>query len=106
MCQNCVELDSGTLAGIIITDIFATLLLALGVYCFAGHETGRLSKGKWTGQSVCACVHAYVVGVSVPLRSMGLAVGCVSPGSRSCNLPVTPKPGSGKTCAHLAHADF
>ncbi|XP_003418367.1 T-cell surface glycoprotein CD3 delta chain isoform X1 [Loxodonta africana] len=43
MCQNCVELDSATLAGIVITDIIATLLLALGVYCFAGHETGRLS---------------------------------------------------------------
>ncbi|XP_006833935.1 PREDICTED: T-cell surface glycoprotein CD3 delta chain isoform X1 [Chrysochloris asiatica] len=43
MCQNCVELDSATLAGIIITDLIATLLLALGVYCFAGHETGRFS---------------------------------------------------------------
>ncbi|KAL2807357.1 T-cell surface glycoprotein CD3 delta chain isoform A precursor, partial [Daubentonia madagascariensis] len=43
MCQNCVELDPATLAGIIVTDIVATLLLALGVYCFAGHETGRLS---------------------------------------------------------------
>ncbi|XP_062054368.1 T-cell surface glycoprotein CD3 delta chain [Lepus europaeus] len=43
MCQNCVELDSATLAGIVITDIIATLLLALGVYCFSGHETGRLS---------------------------------------------------------------
>ncbi|XP_077633417.1 T-cell surface glycoprotein CD3 delta chain [Crocuta crocuta] len=48
MCQNCVELDSGTLAGIIITDIIATILLALGVYCFAGHETGRLSKAADT----------------------------------------------------------
>ncbi|XP_006890885.1 PREDICTED: T-cell surface glycoprotein CD3 delta chain [Elephantulus edwardii] len=43
MCQKCVELDSATLAGIIVTDIIATLLLALGVYCFAGHETGKLS---------------------------------------------------------------
>nr|XP_012629077.1 T-cell surface glycoprotein CD3 delta chain isoform X2 [Microcebus murinus] len=43
MCQNCVELNPASLAGIIITDIIATLLLALGVYCFAGHETGRLS---------------------------------------------------------------
>ncbi|KAL1782180.1 T-cell surface glycoprotein CD3 delta chain isoform X1 [Sigmodon hispidus] len=42
MCQNCVELDSATVAGIVITDLIATLLLALGVYCFAGHETGRL----------------------------------------------------------------
>lgn len=41
MCQNCVELDSATLAGLVVSDIIATLLLALGVYCFAGHETGR-----------------------------------------------------------------
>uniref|UniRef100_A0A8C4PHY2 CD3d molecule n=1 Tax=Equus asinus asinus TaxID=83772 RepID=A0A8C4PHY2_EQUAS len=51
VCQNCVELDSATLAGIVITDIIATLLLALGVYCFAGHETGRLPRGKWKGHS-------------------------------------------------------
>ncbi|XP_023576932.1 T-cell surface glycoprotein CD3 delta chain isoform X2 [Octodon degus] len=48
MCQSCVELDSATLAGIVITDIIATLLLALGVYCFAGHETGRLSEAADT----------------------------------------------------------
>ncbi|XP_052044458.1 T-cell surface glycoprotein CD3 delta chain [Apodemus sylvaticus] len=44
MCQNCVELDSATMAGVIIIDLITTLLLALGVYCFAGHETGRLSR--------------------------------------------------------------
>ncbi|XP_049634352.1 T-cell surface glycoprotein CD3 delta chain [Suncus etruscus] len=43
MCQSCVELDTVTLAGILAADIIATLLLALGVYCFAGHESGRLS---------------------------------------------------------------
>ncbi|XP_031199700.1 T-cell surface glycoprotein CD3 delta chain isoform X2 [Mastomys coucha] len=43
MCQNCVELDSATMAGVIMADLIATLLLALGVYCFAGHETGMLS---------------------------------------------------------------
>lgn len=48
MCQNCVELDSATLASIVVTDIIATLLLALGVYCFAGHETGRLSRAADT----------------------------------------------------------
>ncbi|KAM7235575.1 hypothetical protein CapIbe_012761 [Capra ibex] len=48
MCQNCVELDSATLAGLIITDIIATVLLALGVYCFAGHETGRFSRAADT----------------------------------------------------------
>ncbi|KAK1336405.1 hypothetical protein QTO34_004212 [Cnephaeus nilssonii] len=48
LCQNCVELDPATLAGIIVTDVLATLLLALGVYCFAGHETGRLSRAADT----------------------------------------------------------
>ncbi|XP_037360174.1 T-cell surface glycoprotein CD3 delta chain [Talpa occidentalis] len=48
MCQNCVELDSGTLSGIVVSDIIATLLLALGIYCFAGHETGRLSAAADT----------------------------------------------------------
>ncbi|XP_006104370.1 T-cell surface glycoprotein CD3 delta chain isoform X1 [Myotis lucifugus] len=48
MCQNCVELDPTTLAGIIVTDVIATLLLALGVYCFAGHETGRLPRAADT----------------------------------------------------------
>ncbi|XP_054989231.1 T-cell surface glycoprotein CD3 delta chain [Sorex araneus] len=43
MCQSCVELDVTSLSGILIANIIATLLLALGVYCFAGHETGRLS---------------------------------------------------------------
>lgn len=48
MCQNCVELDPATLAGIIVTDVLTILLLALGVYCFAGHETGRLSRAADT----------------------------------------------------------
>ncbi|XP_055963508.1 T-cell surface glycoprotein CD3 delta chain [Sorex fumeus] len=43
MCQSCVELDITSLTGILVANIIATLLLALGVYCFAGHETGRIS---------------------------------------------------------------
>lgn len=54
VCQNCVELDPATLAGIIVTDVLATVLLALGVYCFAGHEAGRLSRGEWRDrEGVC-----------------------------------------------------
>ncbi|XP_023373107.1 T-cell surface glycoprotein CD3 delta chain [Otolemur garnettii] len=52
MCQNCVELDPATLTGIIIGDIIATLLLALGVYFFVGHETGRLSGGAADTQAL------------------------------------------------------
>lgn len=58
MCQNCVELGSATLAGIVVTDIIATLLLALGVYCFAGHETGRLSRAVDT-QALLRNDHLY-----------------------------------------------
>ncbi|KAM9031187.1 T-cell surface glycoprotein CD3 delta chain [Sarcophilus harrisii] len=42
MCQNCVEVTSGSLFGILIADIIATVILAIGVYCFAGHEEGYL----------------------------------------------------------------
>lgn len=98
VCQNCVELDPATLAGIIVTDVLTILLLALGVYCFAGHETGRLSRGKWEGQRVCA----YVVGVH--LLSTGAGVGCDSPGNHS------PKDFYSwllkDVGAHVAHADF
>uniref|UniRef100_A0A5F8GY82 T-cell surface glycoprotein CD3 delta chain n=1 Tax=Monodelphis domestica TaxID=13616 RepID=A0A5F8GY82_MONDO len=43
MCQNCVEVKSSSLIGILIADIIATVFLAVGVYCFAGHEEGYLS---------------------------------------------------------------
>ncbi|XP_044525541.1 T-cell surface glycoprotein CD3 delta chain [Gracilinanus agilis] len=43
MCQNCVEVKSSSLIGILIADIIATVFLAVGVYCFAGHEEGHLS---------------------------------------------------------------
>ncbi|XP_043853537.1 T-cell surface glycoprotein CD3 delta chain-like [Dromiciops gliroides] len=42
MCQNCVELNSGSLMGILIADIIATVFLAIGIYCFAGQEMGYL----------------------------------------------------------------
>uniref|UniRef100_A0A7N4NU52 T-cell surface glycoprotein CD3 delta chain n=1 Tax=Sarcophilus harrisii TaxID=9305 RepID=A0A7N4NU52_SARHA len=42
VCQNCVEVTSGSLFGILIADIIATVILAIGVYCFAGHEEGYL----------------------------------------------------------------
>ncbi|XP_036602488.1 T-cell surface glycoprotein CD3 delta chain [Trichosurus vulpecula] len=43
MCQNCVELNSGSLIGVFIANIIATIILAIGIYCFAGHEEGYLS---------------------------------------------------------------
>ncbi|XP_074071271.1 T-cell surface glycoprotein CD3 delta chain isoform X2 [Macrotis lagotis] len=43
MCQNCVEVNSGSLIGVLIADVIATIILAVGVYCFAGHEKEFLS---------------------------------------------------------------
>ncbi|XP_055516713.1 T-cell surface glycoprotein CD3 delta chain-like isoform X1 [Leucoraja erinacea] len=34
-CRNCVEVDSGTMAGLVIGDLVATLLIAVAVYCVA-----------------------------------------------------------------------
>ncbi|XP_020840439.1 T-cell surface glycoprotein CD3 delta chain isoform X1 [Phascolarctos cinereus] len=45
MCQNCVEFNSGSLIGILVADVIATFILAIGVYCFVGHEEGCLPAG-------------------------------------------------------------
>ncbi|XP_032905595.1 T-cell surface glycoprotein CD3 delta chain-like isoform X1 [Amblyraja radiata] len=34
-CRNCVEVDSGTMAGLVIGDLIATFLIAVAVYCVA-----------------------------------------------------------------------
>ncbi|XP_038610679.1 T-cell surface glycoprotein CD3 delta chain [Tachyglossus aculeatus] len=46
MCQNCIEVDPATLVGIIMGDILATGLLALGVFCMARHEGRPLSTAS------------------------------------------------------------
>ncbi|XP_028932046.1 T-cell surface glycoprotein CD3 delta chain-like isoform X1 [Ornithorhynchus anatinus] len=46
MCQNCIEVDPVTLIGIIMGDILATGLLALGVFCMARHEGRPLSSAS------------------------------------------------------------
>ncbi|XP_068922773.1 T-cell surface glycoprotein CD3 delta chain isoform X2 [Petaurus breviceps papuanus] len=38
MCQNCVELNSGSLMGVLVADVIATIILAIGIYFFVGHE--------------------------------------------------------------------
>ncbi|XP_072469179.1 T-cell surface glycoprotein CD3 delta chain [Notamacropus eugenii] len=38
MCQNCVELNTGSLIGVLIANVIATVILAIGIYCFVGHE--------------------------------------------------------------------
>uniref|UniRef100_A0A4W3H304 Uncharacterized protein n=1 Tax=Callorhinchus milii TaxID=7868 RepID=A0A4W3H304_CALMI len=33
LCQNCVQLDTSTISGIVVGDLIATLLIALATYC-------------------------------------------------------------------------
>ncbi|NWX35905.1 CD3D protein, partial [Notiomystis cincta] len=46
MCQNCIEVDAGTISGIIIADVVATLLLAVAVYCVSAHDRGHTSRAS------------------------------------------------------------
>ncbi|KAG8434539.1 hypothetical protein GDO86_012787 [Hymenochirus boettgeri] len=46
MCQNCVELDFGTISGFIVADIIMISLIAMAVYCVSGSETRRPARGK------------------------------------------------------------
>uniref|UniRef100_H3BFR3 T-cell surface glycoprotein CD3 gamma chain n=1 Tax=Latimeria chalumnae TaxID=7897 RepID=H3BFR3_LATCH len=39
MCENCVSLDPGTISGIIVGDIVATLLIAFAVYCVSAQNS-------------------------------------------------------------------
>ncbi|NWW52961.1 CD3D protein, partial [Pedionomus torquatus] len=46
MCQNCIEVDAPTISGIVVADVVATIFLAVAVYCIAGHDKGRMSRGE------------------------------------------------------------
>ncbi|KFO69499.1 T-cell surface glycoprotein CD3 delta chain, partial [Cuculus canorus] len=46
MCQNCIEVDVPTIAGIVIADVVATVFLAVAVYCITGQDKGRLSRAS------------------------------------------------------------
>uniref|UniRef100_A0A4W3GM03 Uncharacterized protein n=1 Tax=Callorhinchus milii TaxID=7868 RepID=A0A4W3GM03_CALMI len=55
LCQNCVQLDTSTISGIVVGDLIATLLIALATYCVSsslnreGAHQGkntRLLQGK------------------------------------------------------------
>ncbi|KAM8927698.1 T-cell surface glycoprotein CD3 gamma chain-like [Pelodytes ibericus] len=41
MCQNCIELDYGTIAGFLIADIIMIGLIGMAVYFVSGTETRR-----------------------------------------------------------------
>ncbi|XP_038610485.1 T-cell surface glycoprotein CD3 gamma chain [Tachyglossus aculeatus] len=46
MCQNCIELNPGTLSGLVLADILAIFFLAVGIYCVAGQDEGRASRAS------------------------------------------------------------
>ncbi|XP_053308628.1 T-cell surface glycoprotein CD3 gamma chain-like [Spea bombifrons] len=46
MCQNCVELDSGTIAGFLVADVIMIALIAVAVYCVAGTEARRPARAS------------------------------------------------------------
>uniref|UniRef100_A0A6I8N242 TYRO protein tyrosine kinase-binding protein n=1 Tax=Ornithorhynchus anatinus TaxID=9258 RepID=A0A6I8N242_ORNAN len=71
VCQNCIEVDPVTLIGIIMGDILATGLLALGVFCMARHEGRPLSSAS-DQRSLMANDQLYQVSVR-PGRPAGRA---------------------------------
>ncbi|NP_001079051.1 CD3g molecule S homeolog precursor [Xenopus laevis] len=46
MCQNCIEMDTGTISGFIIADIIMIGLIAIAVYCVSGSETRRPARAS------------------------------------------------------------
>ncbi|XP_001519836.2 T-cell surface glycoprotein CD3 gamma chain [Ornithorhynchus anatinus] len=46
MCQNCIELTPSTLSGLVLADILAIFLLAVGIYFVAGQDEGRTSRAS------------------------------------------------------------
>ncbi|KAJ8403728.1 hypothetical protein AAFF_G00345960 [Aldrovandia affinis] len=40
-CDNCIDLEAGTLAGIIVGEVMATALIGVAVYLLASHPQGK-----------------------------------------------------------------
>ncbi|CAI9584330.1 unnamed protein product, partial [Staurois parvus] len=45
-CQNCIELDSGTISGFIIADLIMIGFIAMAVYFVSGSETRRPGRAS------------------------------------------------------------
>ncbi|XP_058866223.1 T-cell surface glycoprotein CD3 delta chain-like isoform X3 [Acipenser ruthenus] len=37
-CNNCIKLEAGTVAGIVVGDVIATVLIAVAVYCVSSQQ--------------------------------------------------------------------
>lgn len=46
VCENCIELNMGTVSGFIFAEIISIFFLAVGVYFIAGQDGVRQSRGK------------------------------------------------------------
>ncbi|XP_078055269.1 T-cell surface glycoprotein CD3 delta chain-like isoform X1 [Mustelus asterias] len=44
LCRNCVELDPGTISGIVVGDIIATVFIALAIYCVTSSNRDKASQ--------------------------------------------------------------
>lgn len=105
MCQNCIEVDAPTISGIVVADVVATVFLAVAVYCVAGHNKGRMSRGEGPVPLAARGGHGECLGVfrscmvpqdfpSQPPESLQ-AAGSVSRVGIHVSIPCTlPGPGS------------
>ncbi|XP_025321124.1 T-cell surface glycoprotein CD3 gamma chain [Canis lupus dingo] len=46
MCQNCIELNAGTIIGFVFAEIISIFFLAVGVYFIAGQDGVRQSRAS------------------------------------------------------------
>ncbi|XP_035978829.1 T-cell surface glycoprotein CD3 gamma chain [Halichoerus grypus] len=46
MCQNCIDLNAGTVSGFVFAEIFSIFFLAVGVYFIAGQDGVRQSRAS------------------------------------------------------------
>ncbi|VCW68626.1 unnamed protein product [Gulo gulo] len=46
MCQNCIDLNAGTVSSFFFAEIISIFFLAVGVYFIAGQDGVRQSRGK------------------------------------------------------------
>uniref|UniRef100_A0A8C6GUH2 T-cell surface glycoprotein CD3 gamma chain n=1 Tax=Mus spicilegus TaxID=10103 RepID=A0A8C6GUH2_MUSSI len=46
MCENCIELNIGTISGFIFAEVISIFFLALGVYLIAGQDGVRQSRAS------------------------------------------------------------
>uniref|UniRef100_A0A8C5W8F3 CD3 gamma/delta subunit Ig-like domain-containing protein n=1 Tax=Leptobrachium leishanense TaxID=445787 RepID=A0A8C5W8F3_9ANUR len=46
MCQNCIEMDAGTISGFLVADIIMIGLIALAVYYVSGSEIRRPARAS------------------------------------------------------------